>query len=76
MKRRKEVNLNIYCQIEIPVKLDDGIEVELQLPGEDDMSGEHERAAGLPREERPKIDRSVSGRQSCSITGPFYGSFT
>ena len=43
----------------------DGIEVELKLPGEDDVSGEHERAAGLPREERPKIDRSVSGRQSC-----------
>ena len=48
------------------MKLDDGgIEVELQLPGEDDVSGEHERAAGLPREERPKIDRSVSGRQNC-----------
>ena len=53
------------------MKLDDGIEVELQLPGEDDMSGEHERAAGLARKERPKIDRSVSGRQSCSITGPY-----
>ena len=48
------------------MKLEDGeIEVELQLPGEDDVSGEHERAAGLPREERPKIDRSVSGRQNC-----------
>ena len=36
------------------MKLDDGIEVELQLPGEDDMSGEHERAAGLPQRRKAK----------------------
>ena len=52
-------------QIEIPVKLEDrGLTVELRLPAEEDISYQQERAAGLPQKERPKIDRSISGKVS------------